>query len=326
MSLDVRVTVVSTNPLGQLDGRENFQGIEVRRFFGFSPNESYFFAPSLYRYLASVKDSYAIIHAHNYQAAPSLMAALAKKRNHLPLIFTPHFHPMGGTSFRAAIKTAYRKIGKITFDLSDIVIALSELERRNLKSLFDVADSKIRVIAPGSIPRQVTTRRCKQDIILYVGRLEEYKGLEYLIRIIPIVRRQLPSLQLLIVGSGPDESRLRRIAGTIGVSSYVEFLGNVSSAELDNLYRQAKLVGLLSQYEAYSFVIGEALEYGVPVLATRVGAIPEIYGHEKGCVLIDYPPSIKELANKIIEIVTKYDAGSATKATARRLTWKEVAS
>jgi glycosyltransferase involved in cell wall biosynthesis len=320
-----KVTVLATNPGNRLKNYDCLNGIEVRRFRSWNPNESYYFAPELYTFLASITSSRTVVHAHNYQALPVVMAALAKRRNHLPLVITPHFHPFGGTRFRTALKRIYRRVGRSVLQVSDAVIALSEFERLSLKTEFRLSDSKILVVPAGS-ERSIPRRRGVSDTILYVGRLEKYKGLDYLIRTLPLVCERVPTTRLLVVGSGPDEPRLRSLAKEIGVTSSVDFLGNVSSNELENLYTRAAVVALLSEYEAYSLVIGEALSHNVPVVASRVGAIPEIYGSEQNCFLVRYPPQIHELAQKVVQILTKPRTYSNTDAVTKRLTWKAVAS
>jgi glycosyltransferase involved in cell wall biosynthesis len=323
--LGARVTVLATNPGNRLRSYDCLKGIEVRRFRSWNPSESYYFAPTLYTFLASVRTSRAVVHAHNYQALPAVMAALAKTRNHLPLVITPHFHPFGGTRFRTALKRIYRSIGRSVFQMSDAVIALSEFEKLTLKTEFRLSDSKILVVPAGS-RRSIPKTRGVSDTILYVGRLEKYKGVDYLIRTLPLIRERVPTTKLIVVGSGPDEGRLRSLVEEIGVTSSVEFLGNVPSNELENLYTRAAVVALLSEYEAYSLVIGEALNHSVPVIASRVGAIPEIYGGEQNCFLVRYPPQVRELAGKVVRILTNPRRDSNNDAVTKRLSWTEVAS
>jgi len=299
----VDVTVVTTNPSGHLLNHEYYDGIEIVRFRCLNPSESYYVAPSMLTYLAKIREAQTVVHCHNYQASPALMAALAKSLNNLPLVFTPHFHPVGGTKFRSAVKTLYRPIGKLVFAASDAVVVLSDYERALLKAVFRLDSKKIHVIPPGIDPISITERRPSHNI-LYVGRLEKYKGIGLLIESLPNVIEHLPEVTLTIVGSGPDEARLRKLVMAKGFSRFVTFLGNVSSYRLNQLLMNAGLVALISEYKAYSLIISEALQRGIPVVTTRVGAIPEIYGNHPRCVLLDYPPPADRLAEEISTLLS----------------------
>jgi len=320
----IDVTVAASNPSGRYPREESYENIKVVRFNSWNPNESYYFAPSMIAFLAGIRGSRTVIHSHNYQAFPALIAALAKHWNGLPLLFTPHYHPFGGTAFRSCLKILYRPLGRLMFDVSDAVIALSEYERSTLESAFKLDSSRVRVI-PAGMRTVPTGRRQPTNNILYVGRLERYKGVSYLIDCLPSVLQRVSTVTLTIVGSGPDEERLRSAVSRKGLSPCVSFLGNVSSSRLQELILTAGLVAMLSEYEAYSLIIGEALQRGVPVIATRVGPIPEIYGKDPKCVLLDYPPRIDELAKRIAGILSGEPLGRGDReSNLARFSWVEV--
>ena len=328
----IDVTVVTSNPGGRYPGKETYENIKIVRLNSWNPNESYYFAPSLIAFLAGIRGSRTVVHSHNYQAFPALGAALAKRWNRVPLVLTPHYHPLGGTAFRSRLKILYHPVGKLVFDVSDVVIALSEYERSTLEFAFKLNSAKIRVI-PAGLRRIPAGRRQPTKNILYVGRLERYKGVSNLIDCLPSVLQRVSTATLTIVGSGPDEERLRSAVSRKGISSCVSFLGNVSSSRLQELILTAGLVAMLSEYEAYSLIIGEALQRGVPVIATRVGPIPEIYGRDPKCVLLDYPPRIDELAKRIVSVLlgeplgcgNKENLSGAETKNLANLSWTEVA-
>jgi len=305
---------------------EYFEDIEILRFRCWAPGDSYYFVPSIFGYLARSRNLRTVVHSHNYQALPALAAALARRFNNLPLVFTPHYHPMGGTKVRTILKLVYRPFGKMLFGASDLVIALSGYESSTLQTTFGTERSKIRIIPPGMAGKKSVARRPSVNI-LYVGRLESYKGVGFLIDCMPLVLEHVPNANLNIVGTGGDETRLRKIARTRGVSTAVQFLGRVSQDRLEELLVSAGLVAVISEYEAYSLIISEALQMGVPVLASRVGAIPEIHGTDPRCILVDYPPSPQELAEKIVEILVadKFRLSRVPASEKGRLSWTDVA-
>jgi glycosyltransferase involved in cell wall biosynthesis len=112
--------------------------------------------------------------------------------------------------------------------------------------------------------------RAHAGYFLFVGRLERLKGLQ---TILPILRRR-PDLQLVVAGTGSGERSLRRQARDCG---NVHFLGAVGGEALRRLYREAiaLLVPSLS-YEICPLVILEAFSQGTPVIARRIGGLPEL--------------------------------------------------
>lgn len=103
--------------------------------------------------------------------------------------------------------------------------------------------------------------------ILYVGRLHKVKGIEYLLQAVQGMEEEL-----WIIGRGPDQDRLSRMSG----NARVRFLGELAQAELFKYMQKARCLVLPSLSEALPNVILEAMSAGLPVVATRVGAVPEL--------------------------------------------------
>jgi len=103
--------------------------------------------------------------------------------------------------------------------------------------------------------------------ILYVGRLHKVKGIEYLLQAVQGLEEEL-----WIIGRGPDQERLARMSGNV----QVRFLGELSQDELFKYMQKARCLVLPSLSEAFPNVILEAMSAGLPVVATRVGAVPEL--------------------------------------------------
>jgi rhamnosyl/mannosyltransferase len=106
-------------------------------------------------------------------------------------------------------------------------------------------------------------------ILLSVGRLRYYKGLDDLIRALP----QIPAARYVIVGDGPMQSEWQQLARSMGVADRVFFAGEVSDAELPSYYAACDLFVLPAnaRAEAFGTVIVEALAAGRPVISTEVG-------------------------------------------------------
>jgi glycogen synthase len=133
---------------------------------------------------------------------------------------------------------------------------------------------------PPTEPRRDRTPiRC-----LAVARLIERKGLGDLIRAFALLERG--RYQLEIVGRGPDEALLRRLAGDLAVSHEVIFSGSLDRTGVAERYREADLFTLPSTAEAFGNVFAEALASGLPIVGSNVGGIPDLVDHGSNGLLV----------------------------------------
>jgi glycosyltransferase involved in cell wall biosynthesis len=129
------------------------------------------------------------------------------------------------------------------------------------------------------------------------GRVEAYKGHEDMIfAIARLSNTERRRLKLVVIGAGTDNelSRLRRLAENLGVCDQVHFLGYVSGTPISLIAQMDLLVVATRSFEGFGLTLVEAMHAGTPVLATRVGAVPEFIDQKNG-VLVN-PGSPRELA------------------------------
>jgi glycosyltransferase involved in cell wall biosynthesis len=131
-------------------------------------------------------------------------------------------------------------------------------------------------------PTQSDTPRTKT--ILAVGRfVEAQKRFSDLLNALV----SLPDFTLTLVGSGPDETRLKRLAEELGIAQRVTFTGFISSrTELRRLYQECGVFVSTSSWEAVALVMLEAMSCGAPVVATRIPSFEELLTEGKDGLLI----------------------------------------
>ena len=121
--------------------------------------------------------------------------------------------------------------------------------------------------------------------ILYVGNLLVSKGCADLLEAFALVARVRPGLRLTLVGEGDARAALTARAAALGLGDRVEFVGKIPHGDLAKWYGRAALMCLPSHNEGVPNVILEAMACGTPVVATRVGGIPEVLPEFAGLIV-----------------------------------------
>jgi len=305
------VNVFATDPLGVLRREETLSGVKVKRFRSWAPGGAYYFSPALKKHLEETSDTFDVVHAHDYHALPALYASQTKKSNRL--VFTSHYHGRGHTWFRNMLHIPYRMFGRTIFQNSDRIVCVSHHEKNLVERDFCVDDRKI-VVIPNGI--DLNEFRClgktegDRKTILYVGRLEEYKGVQYLIGAVPKLDEDVA---VEIVGTGSYKAQLLRLVDKLGLQTKVAFYEDLPRVELLQRYAKASLFVLLSRHEAYSIVVAEALASKTPCIVANQSALKE-WIDDENCFGIDYPIDYEELA-KMVERVMKRRVGTVTLPT-----------
>ena len=152
----------------------------------------------------------------------------------------------------------------------------------------------VSVVHPGVTPLEWPGKQPPSDLrlLLTVGRLVPRKGIADAIESLPPLARDHP-IRYIVAGDGPELERLRSLAGRLGVSGSVSFVGKTSEGELCGLYASSDVFILPSrsgsdptQVEGFGIVLLEAQMMGLPVVATRTGGIPEAVLEDRTAILV----------------------------------------
>jgi glycosyltransferase involved in cell wall biosynthesis len=294
-----QVTVFATDPSGKLPKEEEISGVLVRRFKSFSPNNAYHISLQMRRELR--RSEFDIVHGHNYHAFPLLFSRFAKRSK---FIVTAHYHGHGHTLVRDFLLKLYKPFGSKVFQEADKIIAVSNFEKSLLIEDFQIPEAKIEVI-PSGIPLHEFTGLKREDkgykTILYIGRLEGYKGVQHVVRALPLLAE---STCLQIVGQGPYKKKLIKLAAELGVGNRIEFRQDLPREELLHGYANADLFIMPSKHEAFGTAVAEALAARTPCIVANTSALKEWVDNEN-CFGTDYPIETEELAQLINKVMGK---------------------
>jgi len=140
--------------------------------------------------------------------------------------------------------------------------------------------------------------------ILYVGGLNDYKGVKYLIAAFPLILEKVPDAKLTIVGSGPDRKYLEILAENLSINiKNIKFKGRISDDELFESYRTSNVVVVPSIWmENSPLVIYEAMKFGNPVVGSNIGGISDLILDGETGYLVE-PRNPVQIAGKVIKIL-----------------------
>lgn len=147
------------------------------------------------------------------------------------------------------------------------------------------------------------------DMVLYAGRLEYCKGIIPLLQSVRSVADAVPTVQYMIAGGQHDSvgaGRLRQLIDRECIGGHVALLGHVPWPQLIDIYRRAAIFVMPSFYESFGISILEAMAFGLPVIATRAGGIPEVVEDGRTGFLVS-PGDPQALAEATIELLRSPD-------------------
>ncbi len=150
----------------------------------------------------------------------------------------------------------------------------------------------------------------REPIVLFVGRLVEKKGGDYLLKAMAAVQRQLSAVQLVVIGDGPQRSHLKTLAHQLSIR--VQFLGKQSPDQVRHWMNRAQvfcgpsIVAHSGDAEGFGMVFAEAQAMALPVVSFATGGIPEAVIHgETG--LLAPEKDIQQLAKYLIQLLEDAD-------------------
>ncbi|MHB8104799.1 MAG: glycosyltransferase [Dehalococcoidales bacterium] len=221
------------------------------------------------------------------------------------------------------------------------IIVATEQEKNDLVHYYNAIPVKVGVVPCGVNmelfkPMDKTSARqtlgLKEDkILLFVGRIDPLKGIDKLIKTIPLLKTD-ETLKLVVVG-GDENSRteldeLKKLAATLNIQDSVDFRGLVKQEQLPYFYSAADVCVVPSYYESFGMVPLEALACGTPVVATDVGDLKNIIKPgETGCIVADNSP--EKLAVGIMSVLDKsyldMESNLAIRASVSKWAWANIA-
>ena len=182
-----------------------------------------------------------------------------------------HFHAF---SPETTINGKYQKVYKYLFSHANKVIVLSQLWEKYVNETFHLGD-KIQVIYNPCTTEILPEKYTKQNIILYAGTVNARKGYTDMIKAFAKIAPQYPDWEIVFAGNGEIENGIK-LAKELGIESQTQFLGWINGKDKDKAFKEASIFCLPSYAEGFPMAVLDAWAYGLPVITTPVGGIPDI--------------------------------------------------
>jgi teichuronic acid biosynthesis glycosyltransferase TuaC len=225
-----------------------------------------------------------------------------------PMIRWTLRHANGIIAVSAALRDAMAALGLSKDKIHLIPNAVDTARFRQIPA----AEARQRLNLPEGCP-----------LLVSVGSLIEAKGHQLTIRAVALIGNQFPSLRLYIIGEGPYRAELEKLIKSIGLEERVQLLGKRPNEELPFWFSAASLSCLASSREGWPNVVTESLACGTPVVATRVGGIPEILHSPEVGTLVEQ--TSEDVAAGIVKSLGKEWDRQAISREASARTWETVA-
>ena len=254
-----------------------------------------------------------VIHVYDYYSAMFPALSILCRIHKIPLVA----HYQGGKVIgKGCLKLFFGLVAILSLQFASKILVVNGAEKTKLINAFKVSRDKI-VLCPNGVnvdvfrpmpqklARSILGLSSKKKYVLFVGRLSDFhKGVSYLLKAFKKIKQKIKNVSLLIIGSGPDEQKLRSISKSLRIDKDTHFVGSIVNEKLIVLYyNSSDIVVVPSLFEAFGIVNIEAMSCAKPVVASRVGGIKDIITDKETGFLVS-PRNSKELEERVVSLLT----------------------
>ncbi|MDX1645752.1 MAG: glycosyltransferase family 4 protein [Longimicrobiales bacterium] len=228
-----------------------------------------------------------VVHGHGAKGAA--YARLLARRVGARAVYTPH----GGSlhyAWNSPSGALYLTLERMLMSLTDGLVFVSEHARRSYEEKVGIPRCPFRVIHNGLHDEEFipVPRGSETYDFVFVGEIRVLKGVDVLLDAVADLASRR-DLSVLMVGSGPDEDRIRDRVRDLGLSECVTLSPPIHPAR--DAFAMGRCVVIPSLAESFPYIVLEVLASRVPLLTTRVGGIPEMFGPHADSLLRPGDPS-----------------------------------
>jgi glycosyltransferase involved in cell wall biosynthesis len=258
-----------------------------------------------YRHIKSLRPD--VLHGHGAKGGAMVRmigSVLRVNRYCVARVYSPHggsLHFQRGTLAGQVVL----RLERLQERFGDAIVFVCDYERRTYEAKVGKPQIPSRVVYNGINETEFDPVAATPDAanFLYIGMLRDLKGPDVFIEAFRRVETQVGRpLTALVVGDGPDEARYRTMIAGLGLASRIRMMPAMPARKAFGL---AKVVVVPSRAEAMPYIVLEALAAGKPLIASRVGGIPEVLGETSEALTI--PGDVEDLARVMTDAASQGD-------------------
>jgi len=290
--------VVSIIPIGEIGKKIQKEGIKI-----LSLNAKFKYNLFIFLKLISIlkKEKPQILHLHLFHA--DFLGRITGKISRVPIIISTIHNVNFGGKLREKLLEYTDKFCDLGIVVSqmvaEVMIEKGVISGRKLKVVYNGIELKNfdldKDISREKIRKKLGIRK-NQNALISVGRLFKAKGYPYLVDAINILKKKYPDIRLLILGEGPERKKIEEQVKELRLEKNILLLGQKENV-LEYLASTDVFV-MPSLWEGFPMALLEVMAFGLPVVAARVGGVPEVIEDNENGFLVE-PKSPDALAEKI---------------------------
>lgn len=229
---------------------------------------------------------------------------------------------------------------KVCFSRADLIASEGEHQTQDHINLFKASKEKIFNLPDGvdlcsidsflkkqNISRQSIGINDKDFVIVNVNRLAKNKGVSYLIKALPILKKQISNLKVIMIGTGPEEKKIISLVKKLNLEDVVCHFRNISSDDLFQYYRLGDVFVCPTLHEGLPIVVLEAMACGLPIIATDTSENPQVVKNGINGYLV-LPASVEGIVKGVIKVwqnKNRREMGIQSKKIVKKYDWSIIA-
>ncbi len=227
--------------------------------------------------IIAMDNHFDVIHAHDWLTYPAGIAA--KKISGKPLVVHVHatdFDRSGGSA-----NPRVYAIEREGMELSDKIIAVSELTKKVIVEKYGIAPEKITVVYNAVEPvidenRKPFKKGVNEKIVTFLGRITAQKGPEYFVEAAHLLLKKMNKVRFVMAGSGDLMNAMVARVAELGIADHFHFTGFLTGNDVGNMFRITDVFVMPSVSEPFGIVPLEAMQFNVPVIISHQSGVAEI--------------------------------------------------
>jgi glycosyltransferase involved in cell wall biosynthesis len=224
----------------------------------------------------------------------------------VPVLYTAHhtYRQQSASLPAQRWKNIFYLLEKLSYGKADHIVCVSPSTRKALLERYAVKEHVCSVVLNGVDQAQFFDTHSIRlpNSLLFLGRLEKRKGIDFLIKAVSYARSRCPELRLFIAGDGVLKPWIERTIVEQGLQNNVTLLGILEDGMVPWWYNRVTAVVVPSLFEGFGLNAAEAMACGTPVIATKVDGLRDVVDHNVNGCLVEYG-NVRELGEAILCIL-----------------------